>query len=214
MFQPFIAALTGTSVEFFETVVIAYAIIRAGHPREAISAVIIGHLLVFIAAFFFLLPAHTAIPVDWLRLIAALLLTAMGLYWAFKSAKRQVLNQRPRWVSNPLGKVGITAESLVPLAFSPFVFLVMAKSAVIEATEILLVVFPVAAISGDWPAVLGGAFTGIAIVTLLAILLHKRLQSIPEVKLKLAIGLLLAGIGISWLLEIYSSTGFQLARPF
>jgi uncharacterized membrane protein len=213
MFQPFIAALTGTSVEFFETVVIAYAIIRAGHPREAISAVIIGHLLVFIAAFF-LLPAHTAIPVDWLRLIAALLLTAMGLYWAFKSAKRQVLNQRPRWVSNPLGKVGITAESLVPLAFSPFVFLVMAKSAVIEATEILLVVFPVAAISGDWPAVLGGAFTGIAIVTLLAILLHKRLQSIPEVKLKLAIGLLLAGIGISWLLEIYSSTGFQLARPF
>ncbi len=62
MLQPFIASFGGTAVEFFETVVVAYAIVRAGYPREAIAAVIAGHLVVFFAAFF-LYPVHTAVPI-------------------------------------------------------------------------------------------------------------------------------------------------------
>ncbi len=202
MFQAFFASFSGTAVEFFETVVIAYAIIRAGYPREAISAVIAGHVLVFLAAFF-LYPVHTAIPVLWLRLSAAGLLTSMGLYWTLKSLKRLRDHRRPRWAEDPLGKVGVAQAATPAAAFSLFVFFVMMKSSIIEASEILLVVFPIAAATNAWLPVLCGAFSGIAVVVVLSLALHGRLKNIPEVKLKLIVGLILAAIGVSWFLEIY-----------
>src|SRR5437762_10518243 len=106
MLRPFLTALSGTAVEFFETVAIAYAIVRAGYPREAISATAIGHVLVFIAAIF-LWPVHQFIPVFWLRLVAATLLTSMGAYWIFKSLRRRLSGLRPRWVDDPLGKLHV-----------------------------------------------------------------------------------------------------------
>lgn len=203
MIRSFLTAFTGTAVEFFETVVIAYAIVRAGFPREAISATAIGHVLVFVAAVF-LWPLHHLIPVFWFRLVAASLLTITGLYWAAKSLKRHWRGQRPRWVDDPLGKVGLTEAPTVQ-AFSAFAFLVMFKSSLVEAFEVLLVVFPIGAATGDWLSILLGAALGILSITLLALLLHGHLKRIPEVKLKLAIGLLLFGIGLSWLFQLRPS---------
>lgn len=199
--QPFITALLGTSVEYFETIVIAYAIIRAGHPREAVSATAAGHVLVFIGAVF-LWPLHEWIPVFAFRLVAALMLTLMGGWWTLKSTRRLIAHQRPRWVDDPLGKVGLDVSDAVTAAFSWLVFLIMLKSSVIEAFEILLVVFPLAASTAAWPPVLAGAATGIIIVTLAAWLLHGQLKRIPEVKVKLTTGLLLLLIGLSWLNEL------------
>ncbi len=202
MFQPFIASFTGTAIEFFETVAIAYAIVRAGYPREAISALILGHVLVFVLAIF-LFPLHEFFPVFWLRLVAAVLLTSMGLYWSFKSLRRIQAHERPRWVEDPLGKVEVTPAVATATAFSPFVFFVMGKSSVIEASEILLVVFPIAAASTAWRQVLWGAAAGIFVVSVTAWVLHGQLKKIPEVKLKLVIGLILSILGISWLWELY-----------
>lgn len=198
--RSFLTAFSGTAVEFFETVVIAYAILRAGFPREAISATVIGHVLVFIAAIF-LWPLHHLIPMFWLRLAAASLLTITGLYWAGKSLKRQLRGQRPRWVDDPLGKIGLS-ETPSAYAFSFFAFLVMFKSSLVEASEVLLVVFPIGAATGDWPGILLGAALAISGVTLIACLLHGHLKRIPEVKLKLAIGIILFAIGVSWLIEL------------
>jgi len=205
MTQPFLAAFTGTAVEFFETAVIAYAIARAGFPREAIAALVAGHALVFALAVL-LVPLQDVFPIFWLRLVAAALLTGMGLQWSVKSLARLRAHQRPGWVEDPLGTVQITPASPGEHRFSPFVFLVMAKSSIVEACEILLVVFPVAAATGAWPQVLLGVAAGIAAVMLVALLLHGQLRKVPEVKLKLAIGLLLTGLGISWFIELYRAS--------
>ena len=200
--QPFLASFAGTAVEFFETAVIAYAIARAGYPREALSALVIGHVAVFAGAVL-LLPLQGMLPVFWLRLLAALLLTAMGLHWTLKSLRRLRAHQRPHWVDDPLGEVGVVPAHAAGRAFSPWVFLVMAKSSVVEAGEILLVVFPIAAATGAWPQVLFGVAAGIVAVLLAAWTLHGRLKRIPEVKLKLGAGLLLLALGVLWLAEAW-----------
>lgn len=202
MIQPFIASFTGTAVEFFETAAIAYAIIRAGYPREALSALVVGHALVFALAVF-LVPFQAAFPIFWLRLVAALLLTSMGLYWSLKSLKRMRAQQRPRWVEDPLGKVGITPAIGAATPFSVFVFFVMGKSSVLEACEILLVVFPIAAATATWSTVIWGVVAGILVVLFSMWILHGQLKKVPEVKLKLGIGLVLCAIGVSWLIELY-----------
>ncbi|MGH8444835.1 MAG: COG4280 domain-containing protein [Solimonas sp.] len=208
MLPTFAAAFTGTAIEFFETVAIAYALLRAGYRREAIAGVVAGHVLVFAAAaLLLLLPIRAELPVVWLRLVAALLLTATGAYWSWKSWRRLRRHQRPRWVDDPLGKVGVT-DAAPAAAFSPFVLLVMTKSSAVEAGEILLVVVPVAAAAKAWPAAIGGMLAAIAVVGLAAIALHGRLKDIPEVKLKLATGLLLLAIGLVWLLEFARSFQF------
>ncbi|WP_298219109.1 hypothetical protein [Halothiobacillus sp.] len=202
MIQPFVASFTGTSVEFFETVAIAYAIVRAGYPREALSALVLGHVLVFVLAVF-LFPLHEFFPIFWLRLVAAVLLTSMGLHWSIKSLRRIRAHQRPRWAEDPLGKVQITPTSSTTEAFSLFVFFVMGKSAVVEAGEILLVVFPIGAATSAWTQVLWGVAAGMAAVSAITLALHGKLKKVPEVKLKLVIGIFLTVLGISWLLELY-----------
>lgn len=198
MVEPFVAAFTGTTVEFMETAAIAYAVVRAGYPREALSALVIGHALVF-AAGALLFPVHGWVPVVWLRLIAATLLTSMGLYWSFKSLKRMLQDRRPRWAEDPLGKVHVTPAVGGAVVFSPWVFFVMGKSSVVEAAEILLVVIPVAAATAAWTQVVLGVAAGITVVSVAALALHGQLKKIPEVKLKLAIGLVLTALGLSWL---------------
>lgn len=202
MTQPFVAAFTGTAVEFFETAAIAYAIVRAGYPREALSALVIGHVLVFSSAIF-LVPLHGLLPLFWLRLLAALLLTSMGLNWSLKSFRRLRSGQRPNWVENPLGALRVAPATSAAVAFSPFVFLVMGKSSIVEAGEILLVAVPVAAATAAWREVVWGVVAGISAVTLAMLALHGQLKKIPEVKLKLATGLFLTALGVSWLFELY-----------
>lgn len=197
--QAFLAAFSGTAIEFFETVVIAYAVLRAGHVRESIGAVVIGHALMFaLAAAFF--PVYRALPMDGLTLLAALLLTAMGLHWTQKSARRMLRRERPGWATDPLGKVHVAEAGA--MGFSFLVFAVMLKSSLIEAAEILVVVIPVGAASQAWGQVILGVSAGIAVVGAVALALHGQLRKIPEVKLKLAAGVLLTGLGVSWLVEL------------
>lgn len=199
MLHAFLAAFTGTAVEFFETAVIAYAIARAGYVREALSAMVVGHVLVFALAVL-LVPVQGALPVTWLRLAAALMLTAMGVHWTQKSLRRWLAHQRPRWAEDPLSTVALPAAASA--AFSIVVFVMMVKSAAIEAIEILIVVFPVAAATSAWGPVLLGVACGIVAVGLGALLLHGQLRRVPEVLLKLWTGLLLLALGLWWLIEL------------
>ena len=200
MMRSFLTAFLGTAVEFFETVAIGYAILRAGFPREAVSAIVLGQILVFIAGIF-LWPLHQYIPIFWFRMTAASLLTWMGLYWSIKSVRRLYNGKRPGWVTDPLGKVGVLPDS-TGAVFSIFVFLVMLKSSAVEAFEILLIIFPVGAASHDWVSIISGAMLAIILVSAGVWLLHGHLKKVPEVILKLATGILLFAIGVSWLLEL------------
>ena len=201
----FAAAFTGTAVEFFETAVIAYALARAGYVREALCALVLGHVLVFALAVL-LVPMQGALPVTGLRLAAALMLTAMGLHWTQKSLRRWRANSRPRWAEDPLGAVRIAPPASdaagSAVAFSAAVFAVMLKSSAIEAVEILIVVFPVAAATSAWGPVLLGVAGGILAVALGTWLLHGQLRRVPEVLLKLWTGVLLLALGLWWLIEL------------
>jgi uncharacterized membrane protein len=207
MLHAFLAAFTGTAVEFLETAVIAYAIARAGYVREALSALVLGHLLVFAMAVM-LVPVQGALPVTGLRLAAALMLTAMGIHWTQKSLRRWLAHQRPRWAEDPLSALplppaaGGGGSAGVAVAFSLAVFVVMLKSAVIEAIEILIVVFPVAAATSAWGPVLLGVACGIVAVAVGALLMHGQLKRVPEVLLKLWTGVLLLALGLWWLAEL------------
>ncbi|BES70446.1 hypothetical protein RE428_14640 [Marinobacter nanhaiticus D15-8W] len=99
-----------------------------------------------------------------------------------------------------MGKVNVAEATTY--GFSFLVFAVMLKSSLIEAAEILVVVVPVGAASQAWSQVILGVSTGIAVVSLAALVLHGQLRKIPEVKLKLAAGLLLGALGVSWLVEL------------
>ncbi len=209
MLHAFLPAFTGTAVEFFETAVIAYAMARAGYLREALSALVLGHALVFALAVL-LVPVQGVLPVTWLRLAAALMLTAMGLHWTQKSLRRWLANQRPRWAEDPLANVPVplrlpsvdASHGDAAVVFSGFMFVVMFKSSVIEAVEILIVVFPVAAATSAWGPVLLGVGCGITAVAIAMWLLHGQMRRVPEVLIKLWTGVLLLALGLWWLIEL------------
>src|SRR3546814_9642458 len=135
----------------------------------------IGQLLIVFVALVSPWPA-AVLPVTALRALAAALLMATGLYWSWKSWRRLRAQQRPRWVEQPLAKIGVGAESSG--RFSPFVLLVMTKSSAVEALEVLIVVAPVALAARAWPAALGGILLAITLVSILAVLLHGRLKAV------------------------------------
>ena len=199
--EPFIAAFAATAVEFFETVVIAYALIRLGHWREAASAVLIGHVLVAMAAIS-LYGLAVPLPLDALRLFAALLLLSTGAYWTLKSFKRLRAQQRPRWVDDPIGKLGVDAVQLSRPVLSIGVFAVMLKTSIVEAAEIALFVLPVASADRTGLPAMLGCFAAIAAVLVLAGLAHRRLREVPEVRFKLGAGLVLTLLGLIWLIEL------------
>ena len=194
------AAEYGASARFIEFVAPGISIDRGSMTGRAVLEGRSVHVLVFIAAIF-IWPVHELVPVFWFRFVAAFMLTLMGLYWTVKSIRRLMAGQRPRWVDDPLGKVGVSSAPHVAL-FSLLVFFIMLKSSVIEAFEILLVVFPLAASQSTWTPVLAGAASGIVGVTVLAVILHGQLKKVPEVRLKLITGVVLALIGGSWLIEL------------
>lgn len=210
----FLPAFAGTAVEFLETAVIAYAIARAGYVREALSALMLGHVLVFAGAVL-LVPLQGALPVTWLRLAAALMLTAMGLHWTQKSLRRWRAHQHPQWAQDPLGGLPIPPASTpaagTAMAFSTLVFVLMLKTSAIEAVEILIVVFPVAAATSAWGPVLLGVAGGIVAVALATWLLHGQLRRVPEVLIKLWTGVLLLVLGLWWLIDLALDHGVAFA---
>lgn len=206
--EPFIAAFAATAVEFFETVVIAYAVIRLGHWKEAAWAVLLAHVFVGFAAVF-LYQLHSQIPVEGIRLVASLLLLATGGYWTIKSWKRLRARRRPRWVDNPIEKLGVDALIIEKRTFSIVVFLVMTKSALIEAVEITVFVLPTALAAQAGLAALAGCAAAIAAVLIVAALAHTQLRNVPEVKLKLGAGLVLTSLGIVWLVEFFLDSGLS-----
>jgi uncharacterized membrane protein len=205
MYQPFVAAFSGTSVEFFETAVIAYAVTRAGYPREAFAGIVLGHVAVLLLTIA-ILPFSQYLPLAMLRVIAAVLLTSTGLYWSQKSLRRLLANRRPSWIDDPLGKFRVRPTSAIGNRFSPWVCLVMSKSSAIEAAEIMIVVLPIGIAQSAWHQVIGGVITGVVLVSIVVLVAHRQLKNVPEVEVKLMAGLILLTIGLVWLAEIGTST--------
>lgn len=195
----FITALSGASVEFFETAAIAYAVARSGYPREAIWGTVSGVAVVGVAAAI-LGTSLQLIPLHLLQIFIGLVLLWFGWGWYKKSILRQAKHRRAGWITDPLEAEGIHLESQQQ-RFSRVNFIIMFKSAALETLEVALVVLPLGLASGAWTEAL--AATGIAFLLTIAIvaLLHGYLVKVPEVLLKLGAGILLLSYGTFWLGE-------------
>ncbi len=195
----FVTALSGASVEFFETAAIAYAVARSGYLREAVWGTALGVAVVGVAAAL-LGTSLQLIPLHLLQILIGLVLLWFGWGWYKKSILRQAKHRRAGWITDPLEAEGIHLESQHQ-RFSRVNFIVMFKSAALETLEVALVVLPLGLASGAWTEAL--AATGISLLLTIALvaLLHGYLVKVPEVLLKLGAGILLLSYGTFWLGE-------------
>jgi uncharacterized membrane protein len=193
-----ITSFSSASVEFFETAAIAYAIARSGYPREAIWGTAAGLVAVGTAAAL-LGQRLQMIPLHILQILIGVVLFWFGWGWYKKSILRQAKHKRAGWITDPLEAEGIHLEQR--RRFSRLNFIVMFKSAALEALEVALVVLPLGLASQAWAEAVSA--TGIALLLTVALVaaLHGYLVKIPEVLLKLSAGVLLLSYGTFWLGE-------------
>ncbi|MGD1937808.1 MAG: COG4280 domain-containing protein [Cyanophyceae cyanobacterium] len=195
-----IAAGGSASLDFLEIVVIAYAIARSGYKREAIAGCIVGISIVAIAAIA-LGTNIQMIPLHWLQMVTGAVLVWFGGGWAKKAVKRQVRGRRAGWMDgDPLAAEAISLD-MDQQGFSVGNFVVMAKSAALEAFELAVIAITLGIASNAWYEILGAislTFIG-SIVVVLA--LHTYLLKVPDVMLKLSTGILLLSLGTFWLGE-------------
>ncbi|PSB16224.1 hypothetical protein C7B61_05185 [filamentous cyanobacterium CCP1] len=198
----FLTALSSASIEFLETAAIAYAIARSGYGREAIWGSITGLSLVAVAAIG-LGAGLQSIPLHWLQLFIGMVLLWFGWGWITKSIRRQVQGKRAGWIdSDPLTAEGISLEtSEAQHSFSRLNFLIMTKSAALEALEVALIVITLGLASGNWTEAIGATVLALLGSLGLVVLLHPYLVKLPEVLIKLGAGVLLCALGTFWLGE-------------
>lgn len=92
--------------------------------------------------------------------------------------------------------------------FSQLNFLVMTKSAAIEALEVALVVITLGLASGTWIEAIAGAGLALLLTVAVVAMLHGYLLTVPDVWLKLSAGVMLLSYGTFWLAE-----GLGFASP-
>lgn len=195
----FVAALSGASVEFFETAAVGYAIARSGYQREAIWGTIAGLTVVGIASVA-LGTSLQLVPIHLLQIAIGLVLLWFGWGWYKKSIIRQANHRRAGWITNVLEAEGIHLETRRQ-GFSKLNFFIMFKSAALEALEVAIVVVTLGLASRAWDEALIG--TGVALLLTISVvaMLHGYLVKVPDVLLKLSAGILLLAFGTFWLGE-------------
>ncbi len=204
----FVGALSGASIEFFETAAIAYAIARSGYHREAILGTIAGLAVVGLAAATLGTGLQQLIPLQFLQIAIGILLLWFGWGWVKKSVLRQVKGKRAGWIDQPLQAEGIVLERRRQ-GFSRLNFVVMVKSAALEGLEVAIVVITLGLGSKAWSEALWGAVLALSLTVAVVAVLHGHLLKVPEVLIKLSAGVMLMAFGTFWLGE-----GVGLAWPF
>jgi Ca2+/H+ antiporter, TMEM165/GDT1 family len=193
-------AAGGAFIEFLEIVVIAYAIARSGYPREAVAGSIAGTLIVAAIAFPFS-KVLKFIPIHWLEIFVGTTLIWFGGNWIRKSIQRQVEKRRASWMSNsPLEAEGIILDDQ-NLSFNTLNFLIMTKSSLLESLEIAILIVTLGLASEAWYEALIGMTAALGVAVLIVAVLHRYLLNIPEVLIKLGVGILLSALGTFWLGE-------------
>ena len=195
-----IAAAGSASLEFLETAVIAYAIARSGYRREAIAGCLVGISIVAMAAVT-LGTSIQVIPLNWLQIVTGAVLLWFGWSWAQKGVQRQASGRRAGWLDDdPLAAEAISLET-EQQGFSIANFIVMAKSAALEAFEVAVIAITLGTASNAWYEIFGAVGLAGVGATVLVVALHAYLLKVPDVFIKLGTGILLSALGTFWLGE-------------
>lgn len=195
-----LAAGGSTSLEFLETAAIAYAISRSGYQQEAIWGSIVGLTGVTLAAVAFRTSLQF-VPLQALQIGIGVLLLWFGWGWTKKAVLRLVQGKRAGWIADdPLATEGIVLNAQQS-GFNYLNFLMMTKSAALEAFEVAIVVITLGLVSQAWYEVLGATLLSLLLSIVLVAFLHRYLLNVPDVFIKLGAGILLCTLGTFWLGE-------------
>lgn len=196
----FATAMGGATIEFLETAAIAYAIARTGYLWEAIWGCVTGITLVALAAIAFGTSLQL-IPLHWLQIVIGIGLIWFGWGWTNKSLRRQMNGQRAGWMADdPLNNEGIILDEQQE-GFNKLNFVIMTKSAALEALEVAIVVTTLGLASRAWYEALSATVVALLFSIILVAILHRYLLKVPEVLIKLMAGILLCSLGTFWLGE-------------
>lgn len=141
-----------------------------------------------------------AIPLELLQIVIGLLLLWFGFGWVKKSVWRQVEGKRAGWISEPLTSEGIVLET-ENTGFNFLNFILMTKSAALEALEVAIIVITLGLASSAWNESLSGAALALLLTTAVVTLLHGQLLQVPENLIKLSAGIVLIAFGTFWIGE-------------
>ena len=197
-----LAAFLASSVECVEALTVVLAVATTRGWRPALAGTLAGGMV--LTALAGTLGQYIArIPLTWLQGAAGLLLVLFGMRWLRKALLRASGAIAPRNEAAAFARETASLRSQGDGArrLDAVALLASFKAVVLEGLEVVFIVLAAASQPGDLvPAVVGAAVAAGAIGSL-GLLVRQPLTRVPENTLKLAVGLLLSGIGVFWLGE-------------
>jgi len=198
----FISSFLASSVEVVEavTIVLAAGITRGWRSTwiGVISAALVLSALVALVG-----PGlQAAVPLPVLRVVIGTLLLIFGLQWLRKAIMRytgiKALHDEAAIYEREVNELSAAPKVGVQTGMDWTAFTVSFKGVLLEGLEVVFIVITFALSARDLTPPLLGAVMAAAIVTAVALVVHKPLSRIPENTLKFVVGIMLTSFGTFW----------------
>ena len=190
-----ITAFLASAVEMVEAVTIVLAVgITRGWPRAlGAAACAVAVLAAIVAIAGPRLPGLVANP--WLRLAVGMIALYVGLSWLRKAVLRAAGRKAQRDETAAFAKDVAAVEAETPAQ----AFLTAFNGVFVEGVEVVAIVLALG--SGNvetLSAAAGGALLALALVVVVALIVHRPLSQVPENLMKYAVGVMVTSFGIFW----------------
>ena len=194
-----LTAFLASAVEMVEAVTIILAVGLTRGWRAAITGTVAG-LLVLAVVVAVLGPALVRlVPLDVLQVVIGTLLLMFGLQWLRKAILRAAGRRAKhdedlvfRQETEELGGAPQTAD------FDWLGFTVSFKGVLLEGLEVAFIVLTFGISAGQFGPSIAGALAAAAVVSLVALAVHRPLSRVPENVIKFAVGVALTTFGTFW----------------
>jgi uncharacterized membrane protein len=199
------------------TIVLAMGLTRGWRAALAGTFAGLAALVVFTVAAGYALASW--LPTSALQLVVGTLLLIFGLQWMRKAILRSAglkSMHDEQAIYAEQAAAAQNARSGTILGLDAFGLIVSAKGVFLEGVEVVFIVLTFGLNAGNVPLAAAGGLSAAVVVTLLGILVHRPLASIPENTLKYTVGLMLVSFGTFWSMEglgVLTSSGHSLGWP-
>jgi len=142
------------------------------------------------------------VPLPVLRVVIGTLLLIFGLQWLRKAIMRytglKALHDEAAIYEREVTELSAAPKVGVQTGMDWTAFTVSFKGVLLEGLEVVFIVITFALSARDLTPPLLGAVMAAAIVTAVALVVHKPLSRIPENTLKFVVGIMLTSFGTFW----------------
>jgi len=196
-----VSSFLASAVEFVEAVTIVLAVGVTRQWRSTLIGVLAAGLTLALLVAVFGTALAVLVPIGVLRLVVGGFLVIYGLQWLTKAVLRAAGAKAKH------DEAALYAEHVAELRGEPPVattgmdwisFTVAFKGVLLEGLEVAFIVVTFGASAGMLgPAVIGASLAGILVV-IVALIVHRPLERVPENAMKFVVGVMLTGFGTFW----------------